>query len=97
MSNLAEIAERLEKECGFKYWKSSSKDVPHIWFKKKIGDNIQFVSLSNKSNDPNVKDWTIMSALQSGLNCPCELSFKAYELFREFIYAMQMKEDDIHE
>lgn len=76
MSNIANIVERLEKECGFKYWKSSSsKGIPHIWFKKKVADNIQFVSLWNKSNDPNVKDWTIMSALQSGSNCPCELSF----------------------
>lgn len=98
MSNLAYIVERLKKECGFKYFRSSSEYVLHIVFKKEIGEDIHCVSLWNKSNDPKVKDWTIMSELQSGSSCrPFELSFKAYELFREFIYAMQMKEDDIHE
>jgi len=87
--NLVEIAERIKKECGFKYLKSSSEYIPHTVFKKEIGEDVHFVSIWNKSNDPNIKDWTILSELQSGSTCPCELSFKEYELFREFILALK--------
>jgi hypothetical protein len=88
--NLVEIAEHLEKECGFKYLKSSSNYIPHIVYKKKIGEDIHFVSLRNKSDDPKIKDWTILSELQSGRTChPYELSFKENELFREFILALK--------
>lgn len=35
MSNLAEVAERLENEFGFKLLKSASKSFPYVVFQKK--------------------------------------------------------------
>ena len=82
---LSEIVERLEKECGFKLLRSSTGPMPHMVFAKEIGDDIHFVSIWNKTNDPKIKDWTIISEMQSGITVPYELTFKEFELFREFI------------
>ena len=86
---LAEVVERLEKEFGFKLISSKSDPIPHVVFQKELGDDIHFISLWNKTDDPKVDDWTILSEMQSGLTIPYEVPFKAYELFRDFIYCMK--------
>lgn len=88
--NLVEIAERIRKEIGFSLEQNRSKNAD-ILFKKKIGDDMHIVRIINRLNDSEINDYTILSEYfyHACLPFAQELSFKEYELFREFILALK--------
>lgn len=88
--NLVEIAERIEKEIGFKLEQNRSKGADII-FKKNIGNDVHTVRIINRLSNSEINDYTILSEYHYHACLPFaqELSFKEYELFREFILALK--------
>lgn len=88
--NLVEIAERIKKEIGFRLEQNRSKNAD-ILFTKKIGNDMHTVRIINRLNNSEINDYTILSEYHYHIGLPFaqELSFKEYELFREFILALK--------
>ena len=88
MANLSYLVERVEKECGFKLEKKHDANCTFA-FRKKNGDGVHIVELSNRLDDPQICDWTILSYAMVPELHPKELTCKEYEFFRDILYEMK--------
>lgn len=88
MANLSYLVERIEKECGFKLERNHDTSCTFA-FQKKNGDGVHVVELSNRLDDPQIRDWTILSYTMTPGLYPKELTHKEYEFFRDVLQEMK--------